>query len=76
MGGPSGSGEVPAGYKYLLGQLLEGKFALCLSSTRPGGGPAACKTLEGSKERGQPVLGSTASEEEFDYLLNKCCAVV
>lgn len=58
MEGPSGLREVPAGYKYLLGQLLEGKFALCLSSTRPGGGPAGCKTPEGSKKKkkkGQPA---------------------
>lgn len=68
MGGPGGSGEVPAGYKYLLGQLLEGKFALCLSSTRPGGGPAGCKTLEGSKKKRTTCLGLTASEEEFDCL--------
>lgn len=65
MGGLSGLGEVPAGYKYLLGQLLEGKCALCLSSTRPGGGPAGCKTLE--KKR-TTCLGLTASREEFDCL--------
>lgn len=46
----------PAGYKYLFGQLLEGKFAVCLSSTHPGGGPGGCKTgRENEGGRGQPV---------------------
>ena len=54
-GGPVGGGRWPAGYKYLFGQLLEGKFAVCLSSTHPGGGPGGCKTsqrrAEGERER-------------------------
>lgn len=40
-------GGRPAGYKYLFGQLLEGTFAVCLSSTHPGGGPGDCKTGRG-----------------------------
>lgn len=49
-------GGGPAGYKYLFGQLLEGKFAVCLSSTHPGGGPGGCKTgRENEGGRGQPV---------------------
>lgn len=66
MGG-SGWGRWPAGYKYLFGQLLERKFAVCLSSTHPGGGPGGCKTseLEGGWG-GSTCLSLTARNEEFD----------
>lgn len=49
-------GGRPAGYKYLFGQLLEGKFAVCLSSTHPGGRPGDCKTGRENEGEGGQLL--------------------
>lgn len=69
-GGGSGQGKRPDGYKYLFGQLLEGKFAVCLSSTHPGGGAWWLQNIRTERQRrtGRPTR-SSARKQEFDCFL-------